>query len=79
MCQKCADAVKLHYPDLPDADYGDFLMSTTAFPFGCGDTVERQVREMREATDGSIAAAYKYAHDEFKKDCASLPRGDSRP
>ena len=67
MCERCALVVRKYYPSLPDAEFGDFLMATTAFPMGDAETIERQVLEMWEQTDGTIAAAYAYAQAEFDK------------
>ena len=68
MCRRCVDVVRKYYPSMPDGEMGNFLMSTTAFPMGSADTIERQVRETWEKTDGTIAAAYSYAQKEFDKD-----------
>jgi len=43
------------------------MMCTTCFPFGDAEQTVRQLKEMREATDGSIGAAYAYADAEIKK------------
>ena len=71
MCEKCLLAVKKYYPDLPESDYGDLLMSATAFPHGNHETVERQLKETREATDGTLAQAIGYAEakmdEEYEK------------
>jgi len=68
MCEKCLLAVKKYYPDLPESDYGELLMSATAFPFGHGETIEKQLKEASEATDGSLNQAIGYA--EYKMDKA---------
>jgi len=49
MCEKCAEAVKLYFPDCPDEEYGNFLMSSTAFPACDGDRVAEQLKEHKEA------------------------------
>lgn len=49
MCAKCPVAIRRYFPDCPDDKMGDFLMSATSFPFGDGETVERQLREHRAA------------------------------
>lgn len=67
MCKACANALMKYYPSLPSAEAGSFLMSTTAFPMGDAETIERQLKEMWENTDGTIAAAYAYAEDEFER------------
>ena len=71
MCEQCLAAIKKYYPDLPESDYGELLISATAFPFGHGETVERQLKETSEATDGSLEQAIGYAEmkmdEEYKK------------
>ena len=61
MCQKCVDAVRLHYPQLPEKDYGSFLMGATCFPFGEPEQVAEQLATTRRNTDGSVEAAYAYS------------------
>ena len=71
MCEQCLAAIKKYYPNLPESDYGELLTSATAFPFGHGETVERQLKEASEATDGSLMQALGYAEmkmdEEYKK------------
>lgn len=64
MCQACVEAVKRHYPQLPDKDYGGFLMAVTCFPFGDPERVDEQLATMKRNTDGSVGAAYAYADRE---------------
>lgn len=61
MCQRCVDAVRKYYPQVSDEDMGDFLMAATAFPAGGSDLIERQLKEAKEATDGSVEAACAFA------------------
>lgn len=61
MCQKCVDAVKQHYPQLSEKEYGAFLMGVTCFPFGEHEQVAEQLATMKRNTDGSVAAAYAYS------------------
>ena len=68
MCQKCVDAVKLHYPQLPEKDYGEFLMGVTCFPFGEPEQVAEQLKTLKRNTDGSVGAAY--AHSDRQMDIA---------
>ena len=65
MCQKCIDAVKKHYPDLPEKDWGDLLMSATAFPFGDPETIERQLAEAKANSDGTMEGAIAYANKQL--------------
>ncbi len=72
MCQKCVDLVKQYYPELPEDDYGDLLMSATAFPFGGPETVERQLKELREKTDGTLQGAIRFACEELLRQSTTL-------
>jgi hypothetical protein len=81
MCEQCLAAIKKYYPDLPESDYGVLLMNATAYPFGCGKTVERQLKETSEATDGSLGQAIGYAErkmDEEWKKYKSRPPEEER-
>jgi len=66
MCEQCLLAVKEYYPGLAESDYDALLMGATSYPFGCGETIERQLKETRESTDGSLGQAIGYA--EMKMD-----------
>ncbi|MCK5609331.1 hypothetical protein KAR91_46085 [Candidatus Pacearchaeota archaeon] len=48
MCQICVAAVKEYWPDLPESEYGNLLMSATCFPCGPPETTIVQVREMAD-------------------------------
>lgn len=65
MCQKCVDAVRQYYPQLPEKEWGNFLMGVTCFPFGCGEQVAEQLQRTKRNTDGSVGAAYAYADTEM--------------
>ena len=67
MCKKCVDAVKRHYPKLPKSQYGNLLMSATAFPFGSPAYIEKQLRQLRKHTDGTVDGAIAYAHRQLHK------------
>jgi hypothetical protein len=67
MCQKCVDAVKRYYPDLPESDYGTLLLGATAFPFGGPDIIEKQLAEVLAASDGTLDGALAYAEREMDK------------
>jgi len=64
MCQKCVDAVKKYFPNLRKKDYGELLMSATAFPFGSAAYVEGQLKQLAHKSDG-ILGAIAYAHKQL--------------
>ena len=67
MCQACVDAVKKWFPKVAEADYHDLLMSSTCFPMGGADDVERQLKEMAEKGIETVEAASAYACEEMFK------------
>jgi hypothetical protein len=66
MCIKCVEAVTETFPEVPDAEVGNFLMSCTAFPCGDAETVLRQLRELRAKTS-NYKACYGIVEDEMEK------------
>ena len=46
MCQQCLDALNKHFPNLPEEEAGDLLISQTAFPMGSAIQIERQIAEL---------------------------------
>jgi len=67
MCQQCLEACQRIYPDLPEDKYHDLLMGATAFPAGGPATIERQLQEARDATDGSLEQALGYACQKMRE------------
>ncbi len=61
MCNKCVLALQKYYPGLTEGEQWEVLMNATAFPFGSSSLIERQLKEVREATDGSFGQAIGYA------------------
>ncbi len=57
MCQQCVDAVRKHWPDLPEDQYGELLWGATAFPFACGEETANQVAEMAERSGQDLGLA----------------------
>ena len=57
MCNICADALSKHYPHLSEEEQMELLFTSTAFPFGDGDYIAKQIEEIRNNTDGSLAQA----------------------
>ena len=64
MCQRCVEAVKRYWPDLPQGDYGRLLWSCTAFPAAKPETVEQQVRDMAERSGCDLGKAMKIVDEE---------------
>ncbi len=67
MCQKCLDAVKRYWPDLPKEDYGELLFSCTAFPFADLETTKQQIREMAEKSGRDLLKAMVIAEEETRE------------
>lgn len=73
MCEKCLAAVQKYYPNLSEADQGSVLWGATCFPLGSPEMVEKQLKEVREATDGTLGAALAYAENELWKAMEEIP------
>jgi hypothetical protein len=67
MCQKCVDAVKKHWPDLPEEDYGTLLMSATAFPMADAEYIENQLEDLARRTRCDLGFACAIADWETSK------------
>ena len=50
MCASCVEAVTATFPEVPDNEVGNFLMSVTAFPMGSPELVAQQLQELRAKT-----------------------------
>ena len=61
MCQRCLDAVKTHWPNLPDEHIGTLLMGATCFPFGPAERVEQQVVDLSRVTGQNLDFALRIA------------------
>lgn len=67
MCQQCLDVAVKHYPNLNEEEIGRLLMSATSFPHGTAESIEKQILELKENTDGSLDGAISYAEKELDK------------
>jgi len=52
MCQKCVDACREVFPEVPDDEMFGFLFGTTVFPFAHGDTVREMLLSNRSKMVG---------------------------
>ena len=48
MCRACAEACREIFPEVPDDEMGDFLISTTCYPFGEATQVRSQLVTNRD-------------------------------
>ena len=74
MCQQCVDLVNRFYPHLSEDEKGDLLMSATAFPFAHPETLEKQLRQLRRRTDGTLLGAQAYTDRSMTKTSDFLAR-----
>ena len=65
MCQTCVDAIKRYWPDLPEAQWGDLLMSATCWPFGDGAQVAAMVKQKAAQSGCDLQRAIGIACDEM--------------
>ena len=68
MCAKCLSAVQRYYPELSEADQVELLWEATAFPFSSPEYIEKQLTELRQNTDGTLAGAIAYADAKLDRD-----------
>jgi hypothetical protein len=47
MCIKCVKAMEQVFPEVPESEYGSFLMACTPFPFASGDDMIKILEELR--------------------------------
>lgn len=67
MCQQCIDHVRRIFPDLPEQDIGHLLLGATAFPLAQPDTIEKQLLELKEKTNGTLEGMLAFADQELWK------------
>jgi len=61
MCQQCLNHARRIFPNLPDSDIGELLFGATAFPFAQPETIEKQLLELKEQTDGTLNGMLAFA------------------
>lgn len=66
MCQKCIDAIKETWKDLPEENYDDLLMGATCFPFGDPEEIKKQLIEIGEKSNYNLGFALEIAWIEMK-------------
>ena len=65
MCEECKNLIDQYYPDLSNGDQYELLFGATCFPFGGPESIEPQLKELIENTDGSLQAALCYANNQL--------------
>lgn len=72
MCQKCSDAVKAYWPDLPESEYKTLLMGATCFPFGTPEQTSQQLRDMAHKSGQNLDLALAIASEETEDALAQM-------
>ena len=67
MCQKCVDAVKKYWPNLPEDKWDSLLWGATCFPAGEPEQVEQQLQELAEQSGCDFDKAMAIANMESEK------------
>jgi len=67
MCKQCVTAVRKHWPDLSDDQYGDLLWCCTAFPFASPEVIESQLEELARLSGCDIEKAKAIADSEIDR------------
>lgn len=73
MCQKCADAVREIFPEVPSGKMHGFLLDTTCFPFGSAEMVRKNLEHNRsEMQTGDWNECYEIAERELDEEVERL-------
>lgn len=59
------DALKQHWPDLPERRWYGFLLCATSYPFGSNEQVAKELKDMAERTDCNPGMAMALADEEM--------------
>jgi hypothetical protein len=73
MCKVCVDAVREFFPDCPDDQFGNFLMSATAYPAAEGAHVRKQLEELKAKGCQTWHDAMAMADAEMHEAMARMP------
>ena len=68
MCQKCVDAIKKYWPDLPEEDWRHLLWGATPYPCGSAEDVVQAIRQMAERSGCDVGLACAIADTELERD-----------
>ena len=79
MCERCALAVERHYPHLTEAERCEILMGATCFPFGSPESIEEQLVELKEKTDGTLRGALVFASAEMDRQMREFREAQKAP
>jgi len=71
VCIKCVEALAETFPDVPENEAGDFLMSCTAFPCCDPETLLAQLKALRAQTS-DYKACYRIVEDEMERQSKML-------
>jgi hypothetical protein len=74
MCKQCVEMVEKYFPDCPKKEYGNFLMSATAFPFGDPDYIGTQLKQARDAGCKTYEEAIVFANNQLEESMKRLER-----
>ena len=75
MCQICLDSMQEIFPEVPEAELGDFLMAATCFPFGEGEDTRKQLLDLRaRMTTNDYHECYAIAEADLDEEVAQAER-----
>lgn len=72
MCQKCVEAVKKHWPKLPESQYSSLLLGCTAWPCAGPEETERQLKDMAIRSGQDLGMAMAIADTETREAMSQL-------
>jgi len=67
MCEQCSKLINKYYPSFSKQDKYELLIGATCFPFCGPETLEKQLIELKEKTDGSLDQALCFADMEMDR------------
>lgn len=68
MCQNCINAIKKHWPDLPERDYYTLLVDATGWPLTPHEDVMRQVADMAKRSGCKLNVAIGLAGGDMDRE-----------
>jgi len=78
VCKMCVQAVEDYFPDCPEKEYGNFLLSATAFPFGQPSTIRLQLKEAKDAGCLTWKDAIVYSNNHMDDQMRAFKEADKK-
>jgi hypothetical protein len=66
MCKLCVAVMHEIFPEVPEKEVGDFLMSCTCYPFGGPEELKKQLVDLRQKAGDDYKRCYAIADEELE-------------